>query len=505
MRNLKRALSLALAAIMLIGMMVVSASATGLDDFSDKDKVVNKDAVSMLTTLGVINGKEDGSYFDPTGNVTRAEMAKMIATVLNQGADVDGLYVGMNTGLTDVKGHWAESYINYCYSLGIIAGRGNGKFDPAATVTGNEAAKMLLVAAGYDAQLAGLTGADWAIKTASLASTLGIFDNLSVATSDPLTRDNAALLIYNALDIEMIQKYENGYAIAFTDHRTILADKYGVIKVQGVVVANEWASLASDDGDAALKEGKTTIYNAACEPYVQQLCRMLNRMGAKIEGIASNLLTIEGVDELHGTEHTILPDMIEVGSFIGMAAMTRSELTIKNVSYENLGIIPDSFRRLGIKMEQRGDDIYVPSQETYQIESFIDGSIMTIADAPWPGLTPDLLSVLLVVATQAKGSVLIHQKMFESRLFFVDKLIDMGAQIILCDPHRAVVIGHDHGFKLRGGNMTSPDIRAGIALLIAAMSADGISRIHNIEQIDRGYQNIEGRLNALGARITRIE
>ena len=256
---------------------------------------------------------------------------------------------------------------------------------------------------------------------------------------------------------------------------------------------------------AVLARGKTTIYNAACEPYVQQLCRMLNRMGAKIEGIASNLLTIEGVDELHGTGHTILPDMIEVGSFIGMAAMTRSELTIKNVSYENLEIIPDSFRRLGIKMEQRGDDIYVPSQETYQIESFIDGSIMTIADAPWPGLTPDLLSVLLVVATQAKGSVLIHQKMFESRLFFVDKLIDMGAQIILCDPHRAVVIGHDHGFKLRGGNMTSPDIRAGIALLIAAMSADGISRIHNIEQIDRGYQNIEGRLNALGARITRIE
>lgn len=256
---------------------------------------------------------------------------------------------------------------------------------------------------------------------------------------------------------------------------------------------------------AVLAKGKTTIYNAACEPYVQQLCRMLNRMGAKIEGIASNLLTIEGVDELHGTEHTILPDMIEVGSFIGMAAMTRSELTIKNVSYENLGIIPDSFRRLGIKMEQWEDDIYVPAQETYQIESFIDGSIMTIADAPWPGQTPDLLSVLLVVATQAKGSVLIHQKMFESRLFFVDKLIDMGAQIILCDPHRAVVIGHDHGFKLRGGNMTSPDIRAGIALLIAAMSADGISRIHNIEQIDRGYQNIEGRLNALGARITRIE
>lgn len=255
---------------------------------------------------------------------------------------------------------------------------------------------------------------------------------------------------------------------------------------------------------AVMAEGTTTIYNAACEPYIQQLCRLLNAMGARISGIASNLLTIEGVKELHGANHTILPDMIEVGSFIGMAAMTRSELTIKNVSYDNLGIIPDSFRRLGIRMEQRGDDIFIPRQESYQIESFIDGSIMTLADAPWPGLTPDLLSVLLVVATQAKGSVLIHQKMFESRLFFVDKLIDMGAQIILCDPHRAVVIGHDHRFRLRGGNMTSPDIRAGIALLIAAMSAEGTSRIHNIEQIDRGYQNIEGRLNALGARITRI-
>ena len=255
---------------------------------------------------------------------------------------------------------------------------------------------------------------------------------------------------------------------------------------------------------AVLAKGRTTIYNAACEPYIQQLCHLLNRMGAQITGIASNLLTIEGVDELHGAEHTILPDMIEVGSFIGMAAMTGSELNIKNVSYENLGIIPDSFRRLGIKLEQQGDDIHVPAQESYQIESFIDGSIMTIADAPWPGLTPDLLSVMLVVATQAKGSVLIHQKMFESRLFFVDKLIDMGAQIILCDPHRAVVIGHNHAMKLRGGNMTSPDIRAGIALLIAAMSAEGISRIHNIEQIDRGYQDIEGRLNAIGARITRI-
>ena len=255
---------------------------------------------------------------------------------------------------------------------------------------------------------------------------------------------------------------------------------------------------------AVLAKGKTTIYNAACEPYLQQLCKMLNAMGAKISGIASNLLTIEGVERLGGCTHTVLPDMIEVGSFIGMAAMTGSEITIKNVSFENLGIIPDAFRRLGIKMEQRGDDLFIPEQEHYQIESFMDGSIMTIADAPWPGLTPDLLSVILVVATQAKGSVLIHQKMFESRLFFVDKLIDMGAQIILCDPHRAVVIGHDHQFPLRGGNMVSPDIRAGIAMLIAAMSAEGSSRIHNIEQIDRGYQNIEQRLNALGARITRI-
>lgn len=255
---------------------------------------------------------------------------------------------------------------------------------------------------------------------------------------------------------------------------------------------------------AVLAEGKTTIYNAACEPYLQQLCKMLNAMGARISGIASNLLTIEGVERLGGCTHTVLPDMIEVGSFIGMAAMTKSEITIKNVSVENLGIIPDAFRRLGIKIEQRGDDLFIPGQEHYQIESFMDGSIMSIADAPWPGLTPDLLSVILVVATQAKGSVLIHQKMFESRLFFVDKLIDMGAQIILCDPHRAVVIGHDHQFQLRGGTMASPDIRAGIAMLIAAMSAEGNSRIHNIEQIDRGYQNIEQRLNALGARITRI-
>ena len=256
---------------------------------------------------------------------------------------------------------------------------------------------------------------------------------------------------------------------------------------------------------AVMARGFTTIYNAACEPYIQQLCKMLNRMGARISGIASNLLTIEGVGELGGTEHTLLPDMIEVGSFIGMAAMNRSELTIRSVSFENLGIIPAQFARMGIRFEQRGDDIYIPQQDHYSIETFLDGSIMNIADAPWPGLTPDLLSIFLVVATQAKGAVLIHQKMFESRLFFVDKLIDMGAQIILCDPHRATVIGHDHRMCLRATRMTSPDIRAGVALLIAAMSAEGVSTIQNIDQIDRGYKDIDGRLNALGARITRVD
>jgi UDP-N-acetylglucosamine 1-carboxyvinyltransferase len=255
---------------------------------------------------------------------------------------------------------------------------------------------------------------------------------------------------------------------------------------------------------AVLAEGKTTIYNAACEPYLQQLCSMLNRMGAKITGVGSNLLHIEGVKELKGTEHTILPDMIEIGSFIGMAAMTESEITIKNCRIDMLGIIPSTFQRLGIKMEFRGDDIYIPSQSNYEIDTFIDGSIMTIADQIWPGFTPDLLSIVLVVATQAKGSVLIHQKMFESRLFFVDKLIDMGAQIILCDPHRATVIGLNKQLPLRGISMSSPDIRAGQALLIAAMSAQGKSTIHNIEQIDRGYQNIDTRLNALGAKIKRI-
>ena len=275
--------------------------------------------------------------------------------------------------------------------------------------------------------------------------------------------------------------------------RYMLLDEASVTGTANVIMA------------AVLAQGTTTIYNAACEPYIQQLCKMLNSMGAKISGIASNLLTIEGVESLHGTEHTILPDMIEVGSFIGMAAMTGSEITIKNTSYENLGIIPSMFARLGIKIERKGDDIHIPMQEHYEVESFIDGSIMSFADAPWPGLTPDLLSVFLVVATQAKGSVLIHQKMFESRLFFVDKLIDMGAQKKLCDPHRAVVEGQDNNLKLKGSRMTSPDIRAGIALLIAALSAEGVSMISNIEQIDRGYENIEARLTALGAKIKRVD
>lgn len=255
---------------------------------------------------------------------------------------------------------------------------------------------------------------------------------------------------------------------------------------------------------AVLAEGTTTIYNAACEPYLQQLCKMLNKMGAKISGIGSNLISIEGVEQLGGCEHRILPDMIEIGSFIGLAAMTESEITIKNVSFENLGVIPETFKKLGIQMMQKDDDLYIPAQKNYNVESFIDGSIMTISDSPWPGFTPDLLSIILVVATQARGSVLIHQKMFESRLFFVDKLIDMGAQIILCDPHRATVIGLDKRTQLKGIQMTSPDIRAGVSLLIAALSAKGKSVIHNIEQIDRGYQNIDKRLNALGADIRRI-
>lgn len=273
----------------------------------------------------------------------------------------------------------------------------------------------------------------------------------------------------------------------------ILMDEASVTGTANIVMA------------AVLAKGKTTIYNAACEPYLQQLCKMLNRMGAKITGVGSNLLYIEGVEKLGGTEHRMLPDMIEIGSFIGLAAMTESEITIKNVCYSELGVIPDVFRKLGIKFELKGDDIYIPSQKHYVIESFIDGSMLTIADSPWPGFTPDLLSIVLVVATQAKGNVLIHQKMFESRLFFVDKLIDMGAQIILCDPHRATVNGIDKQYKLRGISMTSPDIRAGVSLLIAALSAEGKSTIFNIEQIERGYQDIDIRLRALGAQIKRVE
>ncbi len=273
----------------------------------------------------------------------------------------------------------------------------------------------------------------------------------------------------------------------------MLLDEASVTGTANIVMASVFA------------EGKTTIYNAACEPYIQQLCKMLNNMGAKISGIGSNLLIIEGVEDLKGTVHNVLPDMIEIGSFIGMAALTQSEITIKNVSYDNLGVIPDSFKKLGIKLERKGDDIYIPAQEHYEIETYIDGSIMTISDAIWPGLTPDLLSIFLVVATQAKGTVLIHQKMFESRLFFVDKLIDMGAQIILCDPHRATIIGLNRQYRLRGTRMTSPDIRAGVALLLAALSAEGTSTIHNIEQIDRGYQNIDMRLNKIGAQINRLD
>ncbi|MBO5706959.1 MAG: UDP-N-acetylglucosamine 1-carboxyvinyltransferase [Bacteroidaceae bacterium] len=308
------------------------------------------------------------------------------------------------------------------------------------------------------------------------------------------------------LDTHFLGIQKLGAEFSYNEERGIFNIKAD--RLQGAYMLLDEASVTGTANivmAAVLAEGTTTIYNAACEPYLQQLCKMLCGMGAMIEGIGSNLLTITGVKSLKGTSHTILPDMIEVGSFIGMAAMCGEGVLIRNVSYDQLGIIPTVFQRLGVQLERRGDDIYIPKQEHYEIESFLDGSIMTIADAPWPGLTPDLLSILLIVATQAKGSVLIHQKMFESRLFFVDKLIDMGAQIILCDPHRAVVIGHDKRFQLKAARMTSPDIRAGISMLIAAMSASGTSRIDNIGQIDRGYENIEERLNRLGANITRVE
>ena len=308
------------------------------------------------------------------------------------------------------------------------------------------------------------------------------------------------------LDTHFLGFHKLGAKFDFIEERNVYA--IHAKRLKGCYMLLDEASVTGTANiimAAALAKGTTTIYNAACEPYIQQLCRMLNGMGARIAGIGSNLLTIEGVDNLHATDHHILPDMIEVGSFIGMAAMVGHGIRINNVSVRNLGIIPDTFRRLGVKVEQQDDDLWIPYHDHYEVESFIDGTIMTIADAPWPGLTPDLLSVLLVVATQSKGSVLFHQKMFESRLFFTDKLIDMGAQIILCDPHRAVVVGHDHHIRLRAGRMTSPDIRAGIALLIAALSANGTSRIANIAQIDRGYEDIENRLNQLGAHIQRVD
>ena len=353
-----------------------------------------------------------------------------------------------------------------------------------------------------------ITSADFVRKVASLRGSVMVVGPLLARFGrayfpkpggDPIGRRRVDTHILGFMNLGAHQEYDMDRK-AFYLHvpegqqlegKYMLLDEASVTGTANIVMA------------ATRAKGVTTIYNAACEPYVQQLCRMLVRMGARIDGIGSNLLTITGVEELHGTEHTILPDMIEIGSFIALAAMNRSSITIKDVAYDQLGIIPECFRKLGVNLERRGDDIFVPEQESYVIDSFLDGSIMNIADAPWPGLSPDLLSVMLVTATQCKGSVLIHQKMFESRLFFVDKLIDMGAQIILCDPHRAVVVGHDHKYMLRAGKMVSPDIRAGIALLIAAMSAKGTSIISNIDQIDRGYEDIDIRLNALGARITR--
>lgn len=308
------------------------------------------------------------------------------------------------------------------------------------------------------------------------------------------------------LDTHFLGFKKLGARLIYNEERDVY--QIGTSRLKGNYMLLDEASVTGTANiimAAVMAKGVTTIYNAACEPYIQQLCHLLNAMGANISGIGSNLVTIVGVDGLHGAEHRLLPDMIEVGSFIGMAAMVGTGVRIKDVSLKDLGLIPEAFRRLGVKVKAEGDDLFIPYQKHYVVESFIDGTIMTLADAPWPGLTPDLLSVLLVVATQARGSVLIHQKMFESRLFFVDKLIDMRAQIILCDPHRAVVVGQDHRIKLRAGRMTSPDIRAGIALLIAAMSATGVSRIENIAQIDRGYEDIEGRLNKLGAKIRRVD
>lgn len=351
-----------------------------------------------------------------------------------------------------------------------------------------------------------LKSADYVKKSASLRGSVMLIGPLLARFGNAyIPRPGGDKIGRRRLDTHFIGLQKLGATFDFSTTENYF--KLTAKKLKGTYMLLDEASVTGTANivmAAVFAEGRTTIYNAACEPYLQQLCKMLVAMGAKISGIGSNLLYIDGVESLGGTEHRLLPDMIEVGSFIGLAAMTKSELTLKNVGYNELGIIPEHFRRMGIKFEKKGDDIYIPAQDSYTIENFIDGSIMTIADAPWPGLTPDLLSVFLVVATQACGSVLVHQKMFESRLFFVDKLIDMGAQIILCDPHRATVIGLDNKVPLRSSVMSSPDIRAGVALLIAALSAEGTSTIHNIEQIDRGYQDIDKRLNAVGARITRI-
>lgn len=351
-----------------------------------------------------------------------------------------------------------------------------------------------------------LKSADYVKKSASLRGSVMLIGPLLARFGNAyIPRPGGDKIGRRRLDTHFVGLQKLGASFDFSTAENYF--KLSAEKLTGTYMLLDEASVTGTANivmAAVLAEGRTTIYNAACEPYLQQLCKMLVGMGAKISGIGSNLLYIDGVESLGGVTHRLLPDMIEVGSFIGLAAMTQSELTLKNVGFDDLGIIPEHFRRMGIKFDKKGDDIYIPSQEKYTIESFIDGSIMTIADAPWPGLTPDLLSIFLVVATQACGSVLVHQKMFESRLFFVDKLIDMGAQIILCDPHRATVIGLDKKVPLRPSVMTSPDIRAGVALLIAALSAEGTSTIHNIEQIDRGYQNIDKRLNAIGARITRI-
>ena len=425
--------------------------------------------------------------------------AKLSGSILPQGAKNEALQILSAVLLTDQKVRVenvpnildVNKLIELLYDLGVqVEAHGDGSY----TLCAKE------VNLGY------LAGGDFIRKSATLRGSVMLVGPLLARFGVAyMPRPGGDKIGRRRLDTHLIGLEMLGAHLTPESSRD--AYKLEAKRLQGTYMLLDEASVTGTANivmAAVLAQGITTIYNAACEPYLQQLCSMLVRMGAKIQGIGSNLLTIEGVSSLRGTEHRILPDMIEIGSFIGLAAMTGSELTIKDVAYNHLGIIPAQFRRLGIALERRGDDLYIPAQEHYEIESFMDGSIMTIADAPWPGLTPDLLSVFLVVATQAKGSILIHQKMFESRLFFVDKLIDMGAQIILCDPHRATVIGLNRAFRLRGTRMVSPDIRAGIALLIAALSAKGGSTIDNIEQIDRGYQNIDERLNSIGAQIERV-